>query len=130
MGLSNFEANNARRSPVVLLIFVLLTLPLGGAVSHYCFDGMEPPVTIHFDNLKGHVEHGEENGHVDMERQLLADNLLVKLFDFQALLGFVAVFLFTLLVKLGNGNYFLLAPKQSCGERYYLPPLRAPPLYS
>ena len=115
---------------VYLLLLVFLGLRLGGAVSHYCFDGIEPPVTIHFDNFNGHVDHDAGAGHTDTEKQVLADNLLNNVFDFESLLVIAALFLFSLLSPSGGQAIPLLAVPASNSAKYQLPPLRAPPLYS
>ena len=70
---------------VFLLLLGLVYAPMSGAANHYCFDGMEPPVSIHFDNLTGHDGHDDESGHVDLEKQLLDDNLVGKYSDLVAL---------------------------------------------
>lgn len=63
----------------VLLLLVMISLPASGAASHYCFDGLEPPVSVHFDNLNGHVDHAEEAAHSDVEKRIFDDNLVGKL---------------------------------------------------
>jgi len=68
-----------------LLVVALFYAPMSGAANHYCFDGMEPPVSIHFDNLTGHDGHDDEKGHVDLEKLLLDDNLVGKFSDLVAL---------------------------------------------
>ena len=125
-----FENSTSTTAIVYLLLLVFLSLRIGGAVSHYCFDGMEPPVTIHFDNLNGHIEHDGEAGHNDMEKQVLSDNLLSKLFDAETLLIITALFLFSLLSQSGGQMYQLLLSRKSNALNYYLLPLRAPPRYS
>jgi hypothetical protein len=125
-----FENSTSTTAIVYLLLLVFLFLRIGGAVSHYCFDGMEPPVTIHFDNLSGHVEHDEEAGHNDMEKQVLSDNLHSKFFDSDTLLFLTTLFLFSLLYQPGAQLYQLLPSRKSNAPNYYLPPLRAPPSYS
>ena len=107
-----------------------LALRIGGAVSHYCFDGLEPPVSIHFDNLSGHVQHADEVGHTDVEKQVLADNLLSKLFEVDSMLVILALITITLF-PLGNAQaYSRLVLYQSSRAKNFQPPLRAPPLYS
>ena len=69
----------------LLLLLALVYAPTSGASKHYCFDGMEPAVSIHFDNLTGHDTHDDESAHVDLEKQLLDDNLVGKLSDLAAL---------------------------------------------
>ena len=112
------------------LLLVLLTLWVGGAVSHYCLDGLEPPVTVHFDNLNSHVEHDAESGHLDFEKDALSDNLLSKIFKVDLQQSFVLFLL--LLVQVCKASFI------SYRELYFsylspqvlLPPLRAPPRIS
>lgn len=112
---------------VYLLLVVMLLLRIGGAVSHYCFDGMEPAVTIHFDNLNGHVEHDAAAGHTDIEKQVLSDNLLSKIFEVDLLLAITVLFLLALL-PLGNGySYLQLVVQLRNQSKNFRPPLRAPP---
>ncbi|PCJ24391.1 MAG: hypothetical protein COA96_09720 [SAR86 cluster bacterium] len=123
--------HNTTTAPLVyLLLSVLLLLPVIGAVSHYCFDGIEPSVTIHFDNLSGHIEHEKETGHTDTEVQALSDNLLGKILDFDSLLIATALFLFSLLPLSLIHSYSYLFKSSTNDQKYYLPPLRAPPIYS
>lgn len=115
---------------VYVLLLVLLSLRIGGAVSHYCFDGLEPAVTIHFDNLNGHVEHDAELGHTDVEKQVLSDNLLGKMFELDSMLAIVALFLTALLSQSTGQNYFQRVVQKVNNPRNFRPPLRAPPLVS
>jgi len=123
--------NSRHKSAVIyLLLLVFLSLRVGGAVAHYCFDGLEPPVTVHFDNLNGHLDHDHEPGHVDVEKEVLSDNLIGKLIDFDSLLGFVALFIFAL-SALSRGPLKLSSVRSHyTNPQYYLPPSRAPPSYS
>ncbi|MDP7153146.1 MAG: hypothetical protein QF897_01765 [Gammaproteobacteria bacterium] len=129
--MNSFTYNKPTKAAIVyLLLLVLLVLRIGGAVSHYCFDGLEPPVTVHFDNLSGHVEHDAETGHNDIEKQVLSDNLLTKFFDFELLVAIAALF-FLVLLPVSNGQGYLQIIAQISNESKNLrPPLRAPPQYS
>ncbi|MBL4582518.1 MAG: hypothetical protein JKY29_11915 [Gammaproteobacteria bacterium] len=124
------EQKNTTTTIVYLLLFVLLALRMGGAVSHYCFDGQEPPVSIHFDNLSGHVEHTEEAGHTDTEKQVLSDNLVSKIFDIDSLLIIVSLFLLCLLPLPKAQARYQYVDRKISSLKNYLPPLRAPPLAS
>lgn len=115
---------------VYVLLLVLLTLRIGGAVSHYCFDGLEPAVTVHFDNLNGHVEHEAELGHTDVEKQVLSDNLLGKIFELESMLVILAMFLIAPLSQSAGQGYLHRAVLQLRDPKNYRPPLRAPPLTS
>jgi hypothetical protein len=129
--MNGFMDNKPTKTAIVyLLLAVLLVLRIGGAVSHYCFDGMEPPVTVHFDNLSGHVEHDNELSHNDIEKQVLSDNLLNKFFEFESLFAIAALF-FLALLSVSNGQIYLQFVAQTSNEwKNFRPPLRAPPQYS
>ena len=126
--MNNFLDNKSvTASTVYLLLFIVLTLRVGGAVSHYCFDGLEPLVTVHFDNLSGHIEHDDKLGHTDVEKQVLSDNLLSKLFELESVLVIISLFLISQLPRSGNPAYSQLATQLSSDRRAFLPPQRAPP---
>jgi hypothetical protein len=104
-----------------LLIALLLSLWAGGVAKHYCLDGLEPPVTVHFENFKGHVDHETESGHNDFESLALADNLLKKSFDIDD-------------VPLVQSQPGLIVPDRMTEQPLpalvsssYLPPLTLPP---
>lgn len=113
-----------------LLLFAFLALPVGGAASHYCFDGQEPPVSVHFDNFSGHEEHGESEQHVDVEKRMLAEHLVSKFFDSEVFLP----------ASLSPGDAFAVVPVPDFNRRPRVsgrirpwslsPPLRAPPILS
>ena len=62
---------------------LILVLALVGDISiHYCFDGQEPPVSVHFEKLNGHPDHQDQDQqHSDVDREVLSDILLTKLPD-------------------------------------------------
>lgn len=123
-------SKRTQHSIVYGLLTVLLILWTGGAVAHYCFDGLEPPVTLHFDSLNGHDDHEYEPGHVDAEKPALSANLLSKIFELDLGILLLTTFLIELLgfnnapIKLRE---LALPPRF---QRALLPPLRAPPVYS
>jgi len=127
---SFLDNRTSTASVVYLLLLVLLCLRVGGAVSHYCFDGLEPPVTIHFDNLNGHIDHDGELGHTDVEKQVLSDNLISKLFELDSVLLITAMFLLALLSQSRGQEYLHRVIEQTSHVNKYRPPLRAPPLAS
>lgn len=79
---AGYKTRAKRSVTAFLLLFAFLMLPVGGAASHYCFDGQEPLVSVHFDNFSGHEDHTEEARHVDAEKRLLAENVVGKVFQF------------------------------------------------
>jgi Flp pilus assembly pilin Flp len=126
-----FRTQNSGSTAIIYgLLLVLLALWIGGAVSHYCIDGLEPPVTVHFDNLNGHVEHDLMSGHNDFEKSALPENLLSKFLEVGVQLFLVILFIISMpFVKARKINLLELVQKYSCPQ-VLLPPLRAPPIYS
>ena len=110
----------------VLLLLTSLLLPMSGAAIHYCFDGLESPVSIHFDNFAGHETH-EVGAHVDTEKRNLDDNILSKLQSQDSfLIAFDSNFKTLQCVSEILPLTFDFSPELS---RYWVlnPPLRAPP---
>lgn len=98
-----------------------------GAHSHFCFDGQEPPVSVHMHLLDSHVEHHADEEHQDTDVDWLPSAIakLSKL-DQNLLLLTVAALLLVLLqprLMLGN-NYVVAIPART---PFINPPLRAPP---
>jgi len=49
---------------------------------HYCLDGQEPSVSLHFETIDVHnVSHDEDSANNDFEIELSLDILLAKYFD-------------------------------------------------
>ena len=111
------------------LLVVLLTLWVGGAVSHYCIDGLEPPVTVHFDNLNGHVEHDSNSGHNDFEKSALPDNLLTKFIELGIQQFLVILFILSMPFVNARKINLLEVLQKYATPQVILPPLRAPPAY-
>lgn len=114
------------------LAFVALTFWLlagwSGAHGHFCFDGQEPPLSMHMDMLGEHPEHTSAEQHADADIDLLqfAFAKLVKI-DLPILIA-ALLLLAVLFVK-----PFVVIPHYS---RFYSrrviglrPPLRAPPFF-
>jgi len=114
--------------------FVLLTLLLWlmtswtGVHGHYCFDGQEPPISIHLDNIDTHEEHDADSAHVDMDIDL-SQSVVAKLLKFDATLALLLVAMFVFLVLPRSAFFFPASqtahPRRIVGLR---PPPRAPPV--
>jgi hypothetical protein len=107
------------------LLFWLL-VSVSGIHGHYCFDGKEPPVSVHSDLMSGHPEHHEDEGHVDADGDLF-ELLLAKLVKIDAPFLITAfVFLLTLCPRqqLFFARYAHHFTPRTSGLR---PPSRAPP---
>ena len=112
------------------LIVILTCLWFGGIVLHYCFDGMEPDISLHFENLNGHVEHGEDSGHIDFERRALTDNLLPKYPELGVQLFSWFLLIIGLLKPALSQRYQANQPRIVLASHSLRPPLRAPPAHS
>jgi hypothetical protein len=109
------------------LILILTLSSVGGAVSHFCLDGIEPTVSYHFDNIGGHQERDLELAHQYVEKNVLADNLSFKVIDIDIV--FVLVALINMLVPAAKSVRFSYSPEnQPKHLLFVVPPLRAPPL--
>ena len=110
-----------------LLMATLALFSVGGAVAHYCFDGLEPPVSLHFESVGGHIEHDAQSSHNDLEQEFLADNLLVKVIDLDLLYLIFAVLVFLVFSSSKSPiQLYLVTPKRKTLFTLH-PPLRAPP---
>jgi hypothetical protein len=106
---------------------IWLLLGWSGAHGHLCFDGQEPPMSVHMDMLGEHPEHHADEQHLDadMEMDQLALAKLVK-FDLPVLLAT----LFLLVILCQQPAIFM----STCSRHYIRhliglrPPLRAPPV--
>lgn len=56
-----------------LLCIAVLVMRVGGAHLHLCFDGSEPPASLHFEDAGHHPDH--HVAHDDVDVSLLADAL-------------------------------------------------------
>lgn len=122
------------RTLLILLCTGIVMLRVGGAHLHYCFDGSEPPVTLHIDghvgshHMKGGVSAG---GHEDMDVSVGVDALVKKVPTLLDLLGLIAALAFFLhllpRVQTVVPSFDLVLPF-STRRAYLRPPLRGPPL--
>ncbi len=107
---------------------------VGGAHLHYCFDGLEPPVSLHIDGHAGshHMDSGvSAGGHEDVDVSVGVDALVKKvptLLDLLGLIGALVVLLHLLprvRSVVPSVDFFLPV---SATRAYLRPPLRGPPL--
>jgi hypothetical protein len=117
------------------LVFVLALLAfafgrLTGAHLHLCFDGTEPPLTLHTAD-SAHVDHhAGETHHEDLDVEPIGD-LLAKSAQLVMLAVFAAAVL--LLALLAPPWRLAVADRESLRPphpppRFLRPPLRAPPV--
>ena len=119
------------RSRAPLALFTGLIFLLAGALGvhvHLCFDGSEPPASVHAggsERLDHHV--GGEHHDVDVEPvgELLAKSGKLDL----PVLALVAALLLLLLPRATTGvAHFSSRPAVPIPPRRWRPPLRAPPV--
>lgn len=116
-----------RRYPLAFLAFVLWLLGNWlGAHSHFCFDGQEPPVSVHMHMLGDHPEHHADEDHQDADVDLLQSAIakLTKLDQGLILLAVVALLLVIQTRPVLISRYSPFVPTLIPFAR---PPLRAPP---
>ena len=112
----------------IMALFLWLVASWSGAHGHLCFDGQEPPLSMHMDILGEHPEHLGTDKHVDADVDL-GTFALAKLIKIDLPILIAATLLFVLLF-----NYFSYTVTQY--SRPYSsriigirPPLRAPPFF-
>jgi hypothetical protein len=111
---------------VTLLIWLLASW--SGAHGHMCFDGQEPPISVHLHSPGEHADHNSNQNHLDADVDIgqLAPAKPVKI-DLPFLLSaaFLLVFLFSRPIQICV-KYACVIPARIPGLR---PPLRAPPAF-
>ncbi len=112
--------------------FIALALWLiagwSGAHGHLCFDGQEPPMTVHMDALGEHLQHKASEQHVDADLDL-SQSLIVKIVKIDLPLLVAAALLLALLFK--QSTTFVTCYSRVFSSRLIglRPPLRAPPVF-
>jgi disulfide bond formation protein DsbB len=98
-----------------------------GAHGHFCFDGQEPPVSVHMHMLGDHPEHHADEDHQDADVDLLQSAIakLTKLDQSLLLLAVVALLLVFQRTPIPASHYSPFVPVHIPFAR---PLLRAPPL--
>ena len=109
-------------------LLVWLLAGWSGAHGHICFDGQEPPISVHLYSPGEHADHNSSQNHLDADVDLgqLAPAKPVKI-DLPLLLAaaFLLVFLFSNPTQICI-SYARIIPARIPGIR---PPLRAPPAF-
>jgi hypothetical protein len=118
---------------LILLCLGIIMMRVGGAHLHYCFDGTEPPVSLHIDTQAGgHHKDGSVGSaqHEDVDISVGGDALIKKAPNLLDLLGLLIVLTFALLLPRLRSiacAFDSLVPV-SAPRAYLRPPLRGPPL--
>jgi hypothetical protein len=96
-----------------------------GMHGHYCYDGMEPPVSVHYDLLSSHNDDANL-GHKDIDSKPQVSALKVTNLDLPFL---AALFLLAMIWPIIRGQQFSLSktPSSWLAVTNLRPPLRAPP---
>lgn len=107
-----------------------LLVNVGDIHSHFCFDGQEPAVSLHFENLNGHPDHEEdEQQHNDVEFDVSLKSIKIKTYDLTKLLITATSPVIpspnTFVLKTTSTLDEILLPQKPAS---ILPPLRAPPI--
>jgi len=115
-------------SYAILLIWLIVSL--GGMHGHYCFDGKEPPMSVHFDLVDAYDENHNDSGHKDYDNKPLSSTL-VKLFDLDMPFLFAALLVLALW-PISRGTEYAISktPLSWLNIVSLRPPLRAPPTNS
>jgi hypothetical protein len=111
---------------VFLALVIWLIASWSGAHGHLCFDGQEPPMTVHMDMLGDHPEHNIDEKHFDADLDV-GQFVLAKLVKIDLPLLIATALLLVLLFKQPTifvAFYSRLFISRIIGLR---PPLRAPP---
>lgn len=117
-------------SPTFAFIALILWLLSNwvGAHGHFCFDGQEPPLSVHM-HLHGHGAHGhhadEEHQDADIE---LGKSVLAKLGKIDLGLVLLAALALMLLILPQAGLCRSYRPFYPPPSLYWRPLLRAPPV--
>jgi hypothetical protein len=115
-----------------IFVFVALSIWLftswSGAHGHMCFDGQEPPVTVHLHAVGDHADHDNSEQHVDADLDL-SQPLLIKLSQIDTPLLIAAALLLAILFERIPLVIFYTSHIYSSLRSRLRPPLRAPPAF-
>ena len=135
------------RFALALLCATLVALRIAGSHLHLCFDGSEPPVSLHVSDAAGHASHDHESGHLaphgmdsasethhdDLDVLVVGDAIVKKgsaLSD-ATLFALVAVLLVFAVARDRGGRIVSVHPTFLPSSRPRLrPPLRGPPRHA
>jgi hypothetical protein len=120
---------NILRHKTIAFVALIIWLIAGwsGAHGHLCFDGQEPPISIHMDTLGEHPDHAADEQHVDANVDL-SQPLLAKLTKIDLPLLLAAALLFAVMFEKTSFVVSNYSPTYSSRRTGLRPPLRAPPV--
>ncbi len=127
----NFFVKNlfCRKTFVYASLLFWLLASIGGMHGHYCFDGQEPPVSVHLEVMPEHPEHHDQEHHVDADVDLLT-LVFAKLVKFDVPLLLTALLFLLALSRQQPGFFSRYSHHYSRRVIGLRPPLRAPPTSS
>ncbi len=119
----------AHKTFVLLALLLWLMIGWTGVHGHFCFDGQEPPVSLHLDVMDDHqTHHTPDELHQDIDVEV-SKSVLAKLLKFDPSLPILLAAIFVLLAVKSTPLFFFYQkahhPRRRAGIR---PPLRAPPV--
>jgi hypothetical protein len=109
---------------------MLLIVRTADAHAHLCYDGKEPPVSIHLADGSSHpCESGTSSGHTgDKDVQIASDVALKKAPSVDPWITAAIPFLFQVVSSAGDPPLTANVPTPRVETIYFLrPPLRGPP---
>jgi hypothetical protein len=110
---------------------MLLIVRTADAHAHLCYDGKEPPVSIHLADGSSHpCESGPSSGHTgDKDFQITSDVALKKASSADPWITAAIPHLFQIVSSAGDPPFSADAPIVRVETIYFLrPPLRGPPI--
>ncbi|MDR7092134.1 hypothetical protein [Cellvibrio sp. QJXJ] len=112
----------------LLALLFWLMISWSGVHGHFCFDGQEPPISLHVDVVDGHEVHSADESHQDIDVDL-SQSVITKVLKFDTPLALLLVATFLLQVLPRSAIFFPASqtahPRRIVGLR---PPSRAPPV--
>lgn len=111
-----------------MALIIWLIAGWSGAHGHLCFDGQEPPVTVHMDMLGNHPEHSSDEKHFDADVDV-GQLTLAKLSKIDLPLLIAAALLLAVLFEKVSLVVSLYSHTYSSRLSGLRPPLRAPPVF-
>ena len=110
-----------------MALVIWLITGWSGTHGHICFDGQEPPLTLHIELIGDHPEHHADEKHVDANLDL-NQLLIIKLVKIDLPFLITASLMLIVLFKksvISISFYSRVFSSHLIGLR---PPLRAPPI--
>jgi hypothetical protein len=111
-----------------LALVIWLITSWSGAHGHLCFDGQEPPVSVHMHTLGEHTDHAVDEQHVDADIDL-SQPFLAKLTKIDLPLLIAAALVLAVLFHKNSIPVSNYSPGYSSRRAGLRPPLRAPPVF-